>query len=145
MYFSKRRRKSFLKRRLLRFNSNTSPSTRLRRPEPALAGRASVLGKRTFGAITPPALFFLRVVGELGFPLHRRRTRPPRCAGSTRSSGSRGRSGGLRRRDGSIGSGLQSDTWLRRSGVLHDPDHGVLAPFSGLHRQTHRWNDERFR
>src|SRR5258708_13343174 len=67
MYFSKRRRKSFPKRRLLRFNSNTSPSTHLRRPEPALAGRASVLGKRTFGAIPPPALFS-PCRGRVGLP-----------------------------------------------------------------------------
>jgi hypothetical protein len=28
--------------------------------------------------------------------------------------------------------------------VLHNPDQGVLAPCSGLHRQVYRWNDERF-
>jgi hypothetical protein len=35
--------------------------------------------------------------------------------------------------------------WLRRSGVLHDPDRGVFVLCSGLHRQAHSWNDERFR
>jgi hypothetical protein len=35
--------------------------------------------------------------------------------------------------------------WLRRSGVLHDPDRGVFALCSGLHRRAHSWNDKRFR
>ena len=42
--------------------------------------------------VAPPALFS-PCRGRIRLPLHRRRTRPPRYAGSTRSSGSRARSG----------------------------------------------------
>jgi hypothetical protein len=51
---------------------------------------------------------------------------------------------GERRKSRAARGTRDSDSGNRRSDVLHDPDRGVFALCSGLHKQAHSWNDERF-